>query len=363
MPSATRTRTAAIMIFVLILVSILYLNQSDIDLGSSPIPIKSETTETVTGPIIVNKTTTTNSRKKIIPSDEFRRYGHCSTKDFEWVSDPDDDGTIVKTVGDKIVVSHLLTGKVKLEIPTANIQFNGSVLLYDQFRLVLSQSKLLLFTNPIRWGHTDGTLHDLYLFNIETNVVEELASQISTVVDGPSQLVYVANNDLYIYDQQISTRITNDGGPSLRNGIADWVYREEVYGKSTVIWLSKSSTVAWLKTNDSNVETFDFKYYKMAESQYPIIEKLHYPKAGTRNPNVQLWVYKNDISQEIKIPIDDRLIVQVEWIDEELLVRTMNRVQDQQELYLVAWKPEIDIKLLRNETVGDNGWFQHVFQN
>ena len=358
MPSTARIRSAAFIIIVFIIISILYLYQSHADLYSKPIPTKNEVY--IPKPINSNNTAPINNNnagKPIITAEKLNSFGYCSSISFDWVDDHQ-DGTIIKRIDNSIQVSHL-DGTTKFEISASDIKLNGSQFSFGQ-QLVLNQKFLMVYNNIMQTGHSGSSTRDYYLYNIEKKTTEMMSDLVSTVVAAESQLAFVSQNNLYLYRDGIIKKLTNDGNTTIRNGITNWIYREEIYGELHTIWHSKTNEVAWLKFNDGLVETIDIQYYKQQDGQYPVVEKFYYPKPGTPNPTVELWVYKNNVAEKIDIDLVDKLIVQVDWVNNNLLARVMNRVQDYQELYLISWKPKVEIQLLREEQAPDGGWFQHV---
>jgi hypothetical protein len=72
-------------------------------------------------------------------------------------------------------------------------------------------------------------------------------------------------------------RITSDGSPNVINGIADWVYEEEVFGSHSALWFSPDGTkIAYLKFDESKVMDHRLQYF--LEKQYPHDLLLKYPK-------------------------------------------------------------------------------------
>jgi dipeptidyl aminopeptidase len=85
--------------------------------------------------------------------------------------------------------------------------------------------------NPLQWIHriSDSTTHPLHTTSDPPTISYCTWSPVS------HSIAYVSENDLYILPaDQISTsslkpiRVTDDGAPSIFNGVPDWVYEEEV---------------------------------------------------------------------------------------------------------------------------------------
>ncbi len=86
-------------------------------------------------------------------------------------------------------------------------------------------------------------------------------------------------------------QITTDGSEAsrIKNGIASWVYGEELGVRDAIWWSPDSSKVAYYRFDESHV-----KDYYIAYNQLDIQDTLNvepYPKAGADNPIVDVFVY------------------------------------------------------------------------
>lgn len=139
-------------------------------------------------------------------------------------------------------------------------------------------------------------------------------------------------------------QLTSDGGPQIYNGIADWVYEEEMFGTYKALWFSNNgSNLAFARFDDFKVKDIQFSLYGNAGQypyyQYPLIESIPYPKAGTDNPTATIHIATN-LNQAGPIQIvnavqltNDALtsyyIGTVLWAsDSDLVVLTLNRSQN-----------------------------------
>lgn len=188
-------------------------------------------------------------------------------------------------------------------------------------------------------------------------------------------LAWVRDNDLFVtLEGKKEIRITNDGSKNIINGLADWVYEEEVLAEPTATWFSiDGKSVAFVKFDDTLVKDYELQYYaKYGENQYPTTIDVKYPKPGTPNPIVTLHIasLSADGQSMPQVVIDfgkndfepsDKLFTQVTWIDSNsLFVRMMNRVQDRQKLFLVSRSSDFSswsVEMVRDEVTPDEGWF------
>uniref|UniRef100_A0A182PUL1 Venom dipeptidyl peptidase 4 n=1 Tax=Anopheles epiroticus TaxID=199890 RepID=A0A182PUL1_9DIPT len=154
--------------------------------------------------------------------------------------------------------------------------------------------------------------------------------------------VFVYQNNLYYRETPTSpeVQITTDGSPSVYNGIPDWVYEEEVFSTNIATWFSPDGKrLAFIRFNDTETPLMKIPIYGPPgnpDYQYPRELTLHYPKVGTKNPEVHLFQY--DLAarklQEVEPPAElvnqhrDHIITSVGWTKERLVTIWMNRVQN-----------------------------------
>lgn len=102
---------------------------------------------------------------------------------------------------------------------------------------------------------------------------------------------YVRDNNLFLLGEQGAVQqLTYDGSPTLLNGLLDWVYQEELYGRGDYRgywWRDDDACIAFLQLDESRVP----QYTILDEvTPHPAIETMRYPKAGDPNPVVRLGV-------------------------------------------------------------------------
>jgi dipeptidyl aminopeptidase len=140
------------------------------------------------------------------------------------------------------------------------------------------------------------------------------------------------------------------------------------------LWFSPDgSKIAYLKLDDSNIVDFPLHFYQRPRGQYPTEFKYKYPKPGTPNPKVSVWVavISQDTVTSSEIIFDpkdvydngDILITEVKWLKNQALIRMMNRVQDKQRIFLVLQESngsKWTAKKVRDEVSDDGAWIQFV---
>jgi dipeptidyl-peptidase-4 len=151
-----------------------------------------------------------------------------------------------------------------------------------------------------------------------------------------SKVAFVRGNNLFVVDiaTRHETAVTTDGAARVLNGVMDWVYEEEIYGrgeKRAYWWSPDSSRIAFLRLDDTPVPT----YITLDDISYdPRVETWAYPRAGDPNPGVKLGVAgTNGVATEVAW-IDtsrygpDFLIVRVGWTPTgRLAYEVQNRTQ------------------------------------
>uniref|UniRef100_A0A3B3U5F5 Uncharacterized protein n=1 Tax=Poecilia latipinna TaxID=48699 RepID=A0A3B3U5F5_9TELE len=153
------------------------------------------------------------------------------------------------------------------------------------------------------------------------------------------QLLYVFENNIYYQadSRSFSWRLTSSGQEAaIFNGIADWLYEEEVLDSPVAHWWSPDgSRLAYLTINDSLVPSMMLP--RFTGSLYPRGTEYPYPKMGQINPSVSLHVVSLDgssTSTQISLLLfaclcSDFYVTMVKWVTRQnLSVRWVNRAQN-----------------------------------
>ncbi len=167
---------------------------------------------------------------------------------------------------------------------------------------------------------------DLYVYGFATGVARRLTftpaldERLPSFSPNGGSVAFVRDNNLFVVDVATARerQLTSDGTNKILNGILDWVYEEEIYGRGNdrgYWWSPDSSRLAFLRIDDNPVPTFttvDFTAYS------PALETWDYPKAGDPNPLVTLGVVATDGGavtwvDDAKYTPADSLIVSVSW--------------------------------------------------
>ena len=206
-----------------------------------------------------------------------------------------------------------------------------------------------------------GAAGDLYLFDLETGSARFLTGDAEQEIfpafspDG-SKLAFVKMGDIYWLDLEsgVVHRVTDRGeSRSLLNGVADWVYEEELDVEQSYWWSPDGARIAYLQFDDSPVGIVPITGDTMP---YPELEDQFYPKAGTSNPVVRLGVVGRDGGEPMWIDtgIGDFYLPRAGWTpDDRVWVQRLNR--DQTVLDLMVADPATgSVKILVTEN--DSAW-------
>ncbi|XP_063236972.1 inactive dipeptidyl peptidase 10 [Bacillus rossius redtenbacheri] len=129
-----------------------------------------------------------------------------------------------------------------------------------------------------------------------------------TWLGNTTALLLVAENDIYLRQSPAGAqdfRLTDTGRPGVvYNGIADWLYQEDILQSPEALWGSADgSHVLHMSFDDSGVRVFMFPWFGSGSSSsgsvtgsagawtaFPESRSIRYPTPGTTNPTVKLWV-------------------------------------------------------------------------
>lgn len=191
----------------------------------------------------------------------------------------------------------------------------------------------------------------------------------ATSPNGKWKAVYKDRNLFLIDTANNNTKsITTDGNAltRIKNGNASWVYGEEL-GVREAFWFSPDSkTIAYYRFDESKV-----KDYFLTPNSVPIQNELDveaYPKAGSPNPAVDLYLFDIEKSTTQKIDVrngrqfDEEIghyVYSVRWSPsgEELFFNRTNRKQNEME-FCAADKTTGSVRVVIRES-WPNSWVEN----
>uniref|UniRef100_A0A3Q2ZJ38 Inactive dipeptidyl peptidase 10-like n=1 Tax=Hippocampus comes TaxID=109280 RepID=A0A3Q2ZJ38_HIPCM len=152
------------------------------------------------------------------------------------------------------------------------------------------------------------------------------------------QLIYIFENNIY-YQSDVrsnSLRITSSGMAGvIFNGLADWLYEEEILRSHLAHWWSPDGEkLAFLTINDTLVPNMALAQF--TGGTYPRGLQYPYPMAGQTNPAVKLSVvnlfgvtHSVELHPPYQLSLRDFYITMVKWISNtHLAVRWLTRAQN-----------------------------------
>uniref|UniRef100_A0A672SDB5 Dipeptidyl aminopeptidase-like protein 6 n=1 Tax=Sinocyclocheilus grahami TaxID=75366 RepID=A0A672SDB5_SINGR len=193
--------------------------------------------------------------------------------------------------------------------------------------------------------HTKLSCFEIGLF-FDREKVELTPNEVqSTVLQyagwGPTgqQLMFIFENNIY-YKAQVnssSIRLVSTGSLGVVfNGLADWLYEEEIFQSHIAHWWSPDGLrLAYATINDTLVPRMEIPMFTNA--LYPSGQEYRYPKAGEENPDIYLSVVSlNGPLHTVRMrkPEDPRIrkdyyITMVKWATStKLAVNWLNRAQN-----------------------------------
>uniref|UniRef100_A0A8C7FN81 Dipeptidyl peptidase like 10 n=1 Tax=Oncorhynchus kisutch TaxID=8019 RepID=A0A8C7FN81_ONCKI len=289
--------------------------------------------------------TPAGSDTKLTVEDLFKPEFVAHDPEAKWINDSE---VIYRNRDGHVIKFNILTNET--EIVLTNTTFvNFNVAKYS----VSPDLKYVLFAydvkqvNSILSSYTDCSKQQCYCYLMlffrevwELDPPEVLNSILQYAAWGVQgqQLIYIFENNIY-YQSDVksnSLRLTSSGKEGvIFNGIADWLYEEEILQSHIAHWWSPDGErLAFLVLNDTLVPNMALPRFTGAS--YPKGKQYPYPKAGQPNPTVKLYVvnlYGPTHTQELTPPdslkLREHYVAMVSWISKtKTTVRWMNRAQN-----------------------------------
>uniref|UniRef100_A0A671PGB9 Dipeptidyl aminopeptidase-like protein 6 n=1 Tax=Sinocyclocheilus anshuiensis TaxID=1608454 RepID=A0A671PGB9_9TELE len=184
-----------------------------------------------------------------------------------------------------------------------------------------------------------GLFFDREKVELTPNEVQSTALQYAGWGPKGQQLIFIFENNIY-YKAQVnspSIRLVSTGSlGGVFNGLADWLYEEEIFQSHIAHWWSPDGLrLAYATINDTLVPKMEIPMFTNA--LYPSGQEYRYPKAGEENPDIYLSVVSlNGPLHTVRMrkPEDPRIrkdyyITMVKWATStKLAVNWLNRAQN-----------------------------------
>ena len=228
----------------------------------------------------------------------------------------------------------------------------------EQARVLAHQASYVM--NGRRTALLVTAADDLFLFDFRAKTLTRVTSTAGTEAepsfspDG-SRVAFVRGGNLHVVElgrRPVERALTRDGSPDVLNGILDWVYQEEIYGRGhfkAYWWSPDSRRLALLQLQEARVPR-----YPLVDdiAVPPRVDDTPYPKAGDPNPEVRLGIVEAaggsprwvDLS---RYAAEEPLVVDVTWSPDSrrVVFQVQNRVQTWLDL------DDVDVSTLRTRTL------------
>ncbi|KAM3861962.1 dipeptidyl peptidase 4 [Diretmus argenteus] len=192
-----------------------------------------------------------------------------------------------------------------------------------------------------KWRHSYTASYSIYEMESSTFVtpvhLPEVVQFFSWAPTG-NKYAYISNFNIYLKPSVTAEaiQVTHNGKYNeILNGVPDWVYEEEVFASDEAMWWSSNGRfLAYVEFNDTEVHTVEFSWY--GSEQYPKIEVVPYPKAGSPIPKVKLFVVdaanpsqRAQVAAPAAVASGDHFLSSVTWVtDERIAVQWLTRKQN-----------------------------------
>jgi dipeptidyl-peptidase-4 len=210
------------------------------------------------------------------------------------------------------------------------------------YEFTQDDKKILLATGSERiYRHSYRA--NYYVYDLKTKsaifLSEKGKQQLGTFSPDGSEVAFVRENNLYIFDLETKTeqQLTSDGEHNkIINGAPDWVYEEEFAFSEGFQWSHDGKMIAYYRTDETHVKQYSMTTYG---SLYTDSYTFKYPKAGEQNSIVSIRVYHlldgSDVEMEIGEETD-QYIPRIKWTKRpgELSIMRLNRLQNKFDLVL-----------------------------
>ncbi|XP_029692971.1 inactive dipeptidyl peptidase 10-like isoform X1 [Takifugu rubripes] len=267
-----------------------------------------------------------------------------------------------KWINDEEVIFRSFDGDI-LKVNTRNqtelLMKNTTFATFKASKFAVSPDlNFVLLAYDIKQVYQHSFLASYLIYNLYTREVKELnppevsdsVLQFASWGGHGQQMIYIFENNIYFQSdvQSSSWRLTSSGQEGIIfNGIADWLYEEEILHTHVAHWWSADgSRLAYLTINDSLVPNMLLP--RFTGMLYPRGKEYPYPKMAQINPTVRLYVVTLDgTSQTTELRPPDSFekscfhseyyITMVKWVGpESLSVRWVNRAQNMSILSLCS---------------------------
>ena len=212
----------------------------------------------------------------------------------------------------------------------------------DDFAFSDDAQKILLATE-MESIYRRSTKAYYYIYDIKAQTLKPLADtngfaqSFATFSPNADKVAFVRNNNLFYKDLKSDdeVQVTANGRiNAILNGMADWVYEEELDITQCFTWSPDGSKIAYLRFDETNVKEFSMTEWG---ELYPAEYRYKYPKAGEDNSLVEVHIYDCNSGIDKKLELPDAAISyfpRIYWLPNsstQLIILKLNRHQNKLE--------------------------------
>ncbi|MBR5053825.1 MAG: DPP IV N-terminal domain-containing protein, partial [Bacteroidaceae bacterium] len=256
--------------------------------------------------------------------------------------------------GGKQIVRHSFRTGEQTEVlfDVDNIKNRVKINHIDGYQMSPDEKNILVQTET-KSIYRHSKTAEYYIYNVKNRTLAHLSEggpqeQPLWSRDG-TMVAFVREGNLFLVKllfNNSESQITKDGEfNKIINGKPDWVNEEEFSFARAFDFNADNTMIAWIRYDESEVPMFSFPWYKGMSpvkteyAQYPGSYNYKYPIAGARNSTVSVHSFdiKSRVIRQMQLPIpSDGYIPRIFFTDdaEKLLILTLNRHQDQLDIYL-----------------------------
>uniref|UniRef100_A0A3Q3X9B0 Uncharacterized protein n=1 Tax=Mola mola TaxID=94237 RepID=A0A3Q3X9B0_MOLML len=269
-------------------------------------------------------------KKKVTVEDVFGPDLHIHDPDAKWLSGPE---LLYRTRDGDVV---------KLNVDTKH-------------RTVIVPRQLFDRSRAAKYQVSPDMQHVLFAFDVKPIYHHSYVAKYIIY-----SLIFIFENNIY-YRATVESRairlVSTGKEGVVFNGLADWLYEEEILQTYIAHWWSPDGLrLAYMTINDTLVPMMEVPFF--TGTTYPANMEYHYPKAGEENPRVHLSVVSLNgplHTVVMKKPDDPRIgeyyITMVTWATStKLAVNWLNRAQNNSIMTLCEATTGVCIKKHEDES-------------
>jgi dipeptidyl-peptidase-4 len=166
----------------------------------------------------------------------------------------------------------------------------------DNFSFDAAEQKILLAIDvEMIYRRSSKAFHYVYDITKDTLILVADTTKgkqsFATFSPKGDKIAFVRENNLFMTDLTTGkeTQITFDGKQnSIINGMADWVYEEELELSQAFVWSPDGTKIGYHRFDESQVKEFSMTLWG---NLYPDEYRYKYPKPGEANSKITMFYY------------------------------------------------------------------------